>query len=82
MVYFTLLNQLLKQENMQNLFFSKSISEILVLITNIGRNLGFTREDLAYVNIKDILKNYSSSTNINNEIKKSIEIGKSNFSKS
>ena len=62
--------------------FSKSISEILVLITNIGRNLGFTREDLAYVNIKDILKNYSSSNKINNEIKKSIEIGKSNFSKS
>jgi len=61
--------------------FSRNISEIFRLLEVIGKDYNFKRNDLSFLNIKDLLKNYSSSSTISQEIKKSIEIGKKKFQK-
>lgn len=56
--------------------FTKNLSKILDLIIQIGKQLGFSRDELAYLDIKDVIETYSSSHNLKEVIETSINIGK------
>ena len=58
--------------------FTKSLSDCLVLIEQLGIGLDLSKEDMAYVDIKDILKLYSTSFSATNTLKSSINLGKEN----
>jgi phosphohistidine swiveling domain-containing protein len=53
-------------------FFTKSISDVLKLLHEFGEPLGHTREDLAYLNAKDLMSLYSESLAANDTFLASI----------
>jgi len=55
--------------------FSKSLSDVLKLITQTGDKVGFTREELSYADIKDIMKLYSETKALNISLRDSIKRG-------
>ena len=59
--------------------FTKSLSKILDLILDLGSNLGFSRDDLAYLNIRDLMESYSTSKDLRDVFLKSIESGKAEW---
>jgi len=62
--------------------FTKSLSDALVLIKNVGQVNGISVEDLSYSDISFVKKLYSSSDNIKNTILHSIKDGKQKYLKS
>lgn len=56
--------------------FSKSLSDALEIISQLGQQLNLSNEDLAYVDIKDILKLYSTTLSANATLTSSIALGK------
>lgn len=56
--------------------FTKSLSDCFLWIEKLGKKLGFSREEMSYVDIQEILKLYSSSFSAELAIKHAIEIGK------
>jgi hypothetical protein len=56
--------------------FTKNVSHILNLIIEIGNDLGITREELAFLDVRDILSCYSRSINISKVFEDSINRGK------
>ncbi len=59
--------------------FTNTLSDILSLLKNFGSKNGFSLEDLAYLDIKDVLRSYSSSWDPVNELKSSISSGKKKY---
>jgi phosphohistidine swiveling domain-containing protein len=59
--------------------FTKSLSDCLVLIEQLGSGLGVCKNDMAYVDIGDLLKLYSNSYSANNTLQSSISLGKENY---
>jgi len=60
--------------------FTHNLSDALELISESGKDLGFFKEDLAYVEIGTIFKNYKklSPLNLKKLLRKKIEINKKN----
>ena len=56
--------------------FSKNLSRILWSVAEAGKVFGFTKEDMSYLDINDLLKGYSSSMNLQVEIESSIAKGR------
>ncbi|GFD88105.1 hypothetical protein KUL152_03310 [Tenacibaculum sp. KUL152] len=56
--------------------FSRSLSNTLVLIEQLGNQVGFSRDDLAYADIKEILRLQSTSHSATTTLGSSIELGK------
>ncbi|MCG7537133.1 PEP-utilizing enzyme [Pseudoalteromonas sp. OOF1S-7] len=56
--------------------FTKSLSDAIKIIEALGNQLGFTRAEMANVDIKDILKLYSTSLSAKESIKASIHLGR------
>jgi hypothetical protein len=58
--------------------FTHNLSDALELISESGKDLGFFKEDLAYVEIETIFKNYKklSKLNLKKLLRKKIEINK------
>lgn len=56
--------------------FTQSVSEFLRLIAKFAEQYGISKEDCAYINLKDILMLYSSSVDPEDILHKSIAIGK------
>ena len=56
--------------------FTRNLSEILDTVVTIGDIFGFNREDMANVNIKDLLNIYSTSSNLVSVLNESIKKGK------
>lgn len=59
--------------------FSKSLSDCLSMLETFGNQLGFSRSSMAYSDIKDILKLYSSSFGATATIESSIKFGRESF---
>ncbi|NDV89869.1 phosphoenolpyruvate synthase [Alteromonas sp. 345S023] len=56
--------------------FSRSLSQTLVLIEQLGSQVGFSRDDLAFVDIKEILRLQSTSHSATATLASSITLGK------
>ncbi|HBN23304.1 MAG TPA: phosphoenolpyruvate synthase [Holosporales bacterium] len=59
--------------------FTKSLSDVLSLIKKYGAENSISPEDLAFLDIKDLIKSYSSSWDIKTEILNSIKASKENY---
>lgn len=57
--------------------FSRNLSDALKTIEQLGAQLGVSRDDMAFVDVKDILKLYSTSLSAQVSIQNSIALGKS-----
>lgn len=66
----------IEQREYSKFVFSKSLSFSLELIGELGEEHGFTREDMAFLDIQRIKDIYSKSTTLKEEIADSIEKGK------
>ncbi len=53
--------------------FSKSISQVLLLLQELGNSLGYSRDSLSYLDIKDVMSLYSESLAAEDTFKASIE---------
>jgi len=56
--------------------FTRNLSDALALITEVGLQQGFSKEDLAYCDIKAFHELYNSAANTKEIISNSIQIGK------
>jgi phosphohistidine swiveling domain-containing protein len=56
--------------------FSKNVSLILDEIKNLGKELGYTKQDLSFADISVFLKSYRESSNFRDELESSIKSGK------
>ncbi len=61
--------------------FTKNVSLILKLLTELGEKLGLTRDDCSFIDIRVIYELMNSSKDIDLVLKKTIEVGKEEFSK-
>jgi glutamine kinase len=59
--------------------FSKSLSDCLVLIEQLGQGMGFSKENMAFTDIRDILKLYSTSYSATGTLASSVKLGKENY---
>lgn len=59
--------------------FTKSVSEFLRLITEFASQFGISREDCAYINLKDVIMLYSSSVDPEDVLRKSVAMGKKHY---
>ena len=59
--------------------FSKSLSDVLRLISEIGHSVGLNNDDLSFADIKDIMNSYASTQDLENYLSKSIQNGKSSY---
>ncbi|NOQ29828.1 MAG: hypothetical protein GQ570_01770 [Helicobacteraceae bacterium] len=77
----TFVIQATEARELAKFLFTKNLSVILDLIVDFGKEYNISREDLAYLNINDILKysNILSLVNIKEDLKNLIEINKKKF---
>jgi len=61
--------------------FTKTLSRVLLLIEEFGKRFGFSRDELSYIDIQDILSLYSSleSPDVANKIRQSIDYHKKEY---
>ena len=59
--------------------FTKTLSDILSLLKKYGAKNNIPVEDLAFLDIKDLIKNFSSSSNTLEDLELSIERGKKKY---
>lgn len=60
--------------------FTRNLSDVLALITEVGAQYGFSREDLAYCDITSFKELHISATNPKDVLLRSIEQGKARYS--
>ena len=61
---------------MQNLFFTKSLSDALKLLKEIGTKYKLSEDDLSFLDISVIKRNYSSSLDEKNTFSNSVKFEK------
>ena len=61
-------------------YFSRNLSDVLVLIERLGSKSGFTKSELAFIDIQDLLALHSKSGDIDPVLAQSIRSGKDAYS--
>ncbi len=74
---FNFIKQAIEAREYSKFVFSRSLSDTLQLIEALGEKLGYTRSELAYADIKDILRLQSTSHSATATLKSSIALGHS-----
>ena len=59
--------------------FTQSLSDAIELIADLGMEMGYSREEMSYVNICDIVDLYSCADNWKEKITQSITVGKKKY---
>lgn len=67
----------IEQRELGKFVFTKSLSDCFQWIEKLGNKLGFSRDDVSYIDIKDLLKLYANSYSAQATIASSITLGKS-----
>jgi phosphohistidine swiveling domain-containing protein len=74
---FTFLKGAIEGREYAKFVFSKSLSDALVLLSDVGLEYGFTKEDLSYMDIEIWKGLYSSEKDVGEIMRQSIEQGRS-----
>ena len=56
--------------------FTRTLSDVLELLAQLGQRYGLTRQDMSYLNIRQILDAYSSACDLEQVVRASIKSGK------
>ena len=59
--------------------FSKNVSDVLELLVELGASIGFTREDMSYVDIRAIQELYVGPADLKEVVEKSIVAGRERY---
>ena len=59
--------------------FTRSLSDAMQLISELGNNIGFSDKDLSYLDIKDVMNLYSISHDLKDSLSKSIVSGRERY---
>lgn len=73
---FDFLKQAIEGREYAKFVFTKTLSDIIELLAELGKEYGFTRENMAYSDIRSIMACYSSCDDIGVVLKESIQRGK------
>ena len=76
---FTFLKSAIEGREYAKFVFTKSLSDILLLIKNLGQKNNFSPEDMSHIDIQSILQLYSSSNNLSNYLDIKISLGKEKY---
>lgn len=76
---FDFIKQSIEGREMSKFLFTKNVSDSLTLIAKIGEELGYSREDCSYLDIKIFSKNHVGCFSIDELFKLSIKKGKEKF---
>lgn len=69
----------IKQREDSKFVFSKSVSNSLTLLKGLGARFGLTTDDLSYLDIHSIINSFSSSYDIQEKLKSTIEFNRREF---
>lgn len=73
---FNFIKKAIEAREYSKFVFTKSLSDTLVCIEQLGLQLGFTKTELAYTDIKDVLKLHSTTLSAQETLRSSIQLGK------
>ena len=76
---FSFIKSAIEGREYSKFIFTKTLSDILSLLKKYGATNNIPVEDLAFLDIKDLIKNYSSSSNNIEDLVLSIERGKKKY---
>lgn len=76
---FAFFQQAIEAREYGKFIFTQSLSEALVWLEKLAAKLGFSRDDISYANIKDVLNLYSTSLSATQALKSSIQLGKQHY---
>jgi hypothetical protein len=68
----------IKLRELAKFYFTQNLSDVLVLMTDLGREENIDKSDLAYLDIKVLQELYTSSLNYRETLLRNIALGKSN----
>lgn len=77
--FFAFIKRSIEGREISKFLFAKNISDALKIISNIGKKLGFTKEDCSYLDINIFEKLYVSCMNIYDLFDQSIKEGRKKF---
>jgi phosphoenolpyruvate synthase/pyruvate phosphate dikinase len=72
---FNFIKKAIEAREYSKFVFTKSLSDALVLIEALGKQLGFDKAEMAYADIKDILKLHSTTLSAYETLTSSIQLG-------
>ncbi|RXF07185.1 PEP-utilizing enzyme [Pseudoalteromonas sp. PS5] len=73
---FNFIKKAIEAREYSKFIFTRSLSDSLVLIENLGRQIDLSREELSYANIEDILNLHSTSHSAKEKVQASISVGR------
>ena len=76
---FNFIKKAIEARELGKFVFTKSLSDCLVIIEQLGHSLDVPKENMAFTDIKDLLKLYSTSFSANALVQSSIKLGMENF---
>lgn len=76
---FTFLKSAIEGREYAKFVFTRNLSDVLLLIQQLGEEKGFCAKDLAFLDISSILSLYGSSWDVEEVLSRSIERGKKNY---
>ena len=77
---FDFLEQAIEWREKSKFEFTRNVSDVLELIADLGHSLGFSRDDMSFVDLRAIQDLYIGSTDRAETLGRSIEIGRKRFS--
>lgn len=76
---FNFIKQAIEAREYSKFVFTRSLSDALVLIEQLGQQVGFSREQLAFADIKDILRLHSTTHSAAATLQSSIALGQNYY---
>jgi phosphohistidine swiveling domain-containing protein len=76
---FTFMKAAIEGREYAKFIFTRTLSDVLSLLKELGEGADFDPEELSYIDIRDILNNYTSSWDIYQTIRRSIQLGKERY---
>ncbi len=74
--FFDFIKNAIEGREMAKFVFTHTLSDVLELAAKLGEELGFSREDMSYVSIQDIMEAYSAASDMKEVLLNSMEAGR------
>lgn len=76
---FDFIQSAIELRELAKFYFTQNLSDALLMMEMIGKEYGFSRNDISFSNIKVFYEIYTSAINVKNKLLMSIEEGKKDF---
>lgn len=76
---FNFIKKAIEARELGKFVFTESLSDCLVIIEQLGQSLDVSKESMAFADIRDLLKLYSTSFSANALVQSSVKLGMENY---